>query len=101
MKQSNQLDWRILLWEDTPTTTPGAAGERDSAGGRAEVEDDDHHSRRRRERRIDPLHRPMQVRAYSSTDDAEVGATALRILHQRQTAARGQSSLSVFETGTT
>ena len=62
-KPPNELDWRTLLWEDTPTTTLDVAGEDDSAAGLVVDEDHDHHSRRRRERRIDPLHRPMQVRA--------------------------------------
>jgi hypothetical protein len=61
-KRLNELDWRTLLWEDTPMTTLNAPGGGESAEGRAEDDTRDHHSRRRRERRIDPLHRPMQVR---------------------------------------
>ena len=63
MKQRNKLDWRVLLWEDTPTTTLDVAGEGDSAEDCVVEDADDHQGRRRRERRIDPLHRPMQVRA--------------------------------------
>ncbi len=62
-KRPNELDWRTLLWEDALTTTLDIAAGSDPAGGPVVGEDDDHHSRRRRERRIDPLHRPMQVRA--------------------------------------
>jgi hypothetical protein len=62
-KPLNELDWRTLLWEDTPTTTLDGADHGDSTEDVVVDEDDDHHSRRRRERRIDPLHRPMPVRA--------------------------------------
>jgi len=63
MNQRYKLDWRVLLWEDTPTTTLDVAGQGDSTEGCVVDDADDHRSRRRRERRIDPLHRPLQVRA--------------------------------------
>lgn len=62
-KRLNELDWRTLLWEDAPTATLDVAGGGNPAGGSVVDEDDGHHGRRRRERRIDPLHRPMQVTA--------------------------------------
>ena len=62
-KRLKELDWRNLLWEDTPTTTLDIARAGDPTEDLVVDEEDAHHSRRRRERRIDPLHRPMQVRA--------------------------------------
>jgi len=61
-RPSKELDWRVLLWEDTPTTTLDSGAKKDPAESVVVDEEDDHRSRRRRERRIDPLHRPMPVR---------------------------------------